>query len=191
MTLAIYLCSYVFRKVLDNKKTQNIIKQSNLEEINKKEDRVEDIKYQKNNNLVENSELIIENLNFKSKTQDNKEYNIKAQKAEKKLEGEYELDGVNANIENDAGTINLNSNSGFFNEDSGYLLLKGDIKGEYLGYNLFGNLFQISTKDQTLISPEKVMIVGEKGKIISDKLKIKKDEIIEFEGNVKTYFNPD
>ncbi|MDX1924380.1 MAG: LPS export ABC transporter periplasmic protein LptC [Rickettsiaceae bacterium] len=146
--------------------------------------------YQKDHTPDENKELEIDNLSFESKTEDNKEYKIHAKKAFKIEGGNYIMREVMASIILEEGILDIDAPSGIYEEKGANLILSDNILGKYKGYDFKTNSLMVNIEDQTLKSDSKVEIDGEKISIRADKLKSTKDNLIIFEGNVKTVFHP-
>lgn len=138
---------------------------------------------------LENTELVIDNLTFKSRTRDHESYTIVASKA-LKLENEtYYINDIIANIGLEDGAVKLSSKSGKFDDERKLLELDDKIIAKYSGYILKTDSLIIDIIKKELLSTSPVLVEEDGVMITADSFRTKEQKIIVFEGNVKTIFN--
>ncbi len=137
-----------------------------------------------------NSELMVNNLTFKSKTKDHKSYTIIASKALKLHNETYYINDIKAIIGAGDEAVNILANSGKYDDEIKLLKLQDKIKAQYDGYILKTDNLIIDIMTQEYISPSPVIIEEDDATISANSFRTREQQnIIEFEGDVKTIIN--
>ncbi len=183
LSFSMTMVGYVVLKVQSNQESKNV-------KIEKEESKFENNKIEnhpKNHTLVENSELSIEKLNFMSKTNDDKAYNVIANSAEKSELGIYNMRIISANIALSEGLLSLTALEGKYDESNNLLKLTREILGSYNGYKFTTNSVELDLKTKDMQGSEQISLESDDLNLIADKFYTKGENIIGFEGNVKTH----
>lgn len=137
----------------------------------------------------DNSEIEIQNLDFKKVDVNGNELNISSNKAYKNLKGIFNMENIETKLHINNKILSVYSKKGYYNPNLDKITLFNGIYGNYLGFEFFANNINMLIEERNISSEDGILFKNDKFFIKSNSLKSKNNEEIQFEGDVKTYFN--
>jgi LPS export ABC transporter protein LptC len=135
-----------------------------------------------------NYEITLDNTTFKG-TNDESPYTITAQKAIKCDNDIYTLEDLSAIYFIQDNPCNIISDKGEFHQTKNMIYLNGNIKATLQDYILNTDSLELNLTTKEIIGKNKIKIDYKDSEIKANQFRIENNNIIRFEGNVKTKFN--